>query len=68
MLLRTMVGLAQPRRCLDIGSFTGYTSSAGQPTLATLYRGAFPKVGLHGAVSRRHIQAQRSPTTPELSP
>jgi len=28
MLLRTMVGLAQPRRCLDIGSFTGYTSSA----------------------------------------
>ena len=28
MLLRTLVGLARPRRCLDIGSFTGYGSSA----------------------------------------
>jgi len=28
MLLRTLVGLARPRRALDIGSFTGYASSA----------------------------------------
>jgi len=28
MLLRTLVGLARPRHCLDIGSFTGYASSA----------------------------------------
>merc|ERR1712224_411655 len=28
MLLRTLVGLARPRRALDIGSFTGYGSSA----------------------------------------
>ena len=28
MLLRTLVGLARPRACLDIGSFTGYASSA----------------------------------------
>jgi predicted O-methyltransferase YrrM len=27
-LLRTMVGISRPRRCLDIGSFTGYSSSA----------------------------------------
>ncbi len=28
MLMRTLVGLARPRRALDIGSFTGYGSSA----------------------------------------
>jgi len=28
MLLRTLVGLARPRKALDIGSFTGYASSA----------------------------------------
>jgi len=28
MLLRTLVGLARPRRALDIGSFTGYATSA----------------------------------------
>jgi len=28
MLLRALVGLARPRRCLDIGSFTGYATSA----------------------------------------
>jgi len=28
MLLRTLVGLSRPRRALDIGSFTGYASSA----------------------------------------
>lgn len=28
MLLRTLVSLSQPRRCLDIGSFTGYSTSS----------------------------------------
>ena len=28
LLLRTLVALAHPRRCLDVGSFTGYSSAA----------------------------------------
>tara|TARA_B110001452_G_scaffold246701_1_gene232218 strand:- start:130 stop:1230 length:1101 start_codon:yes stop_codon:yes gene_type:complete len=28
MLLRTLVALAQPRQCLDVGCFSGYTSAA----------------------------------------
>jgi len=28
MLLRTLVGLSQPRQCLDVGCFSGYTSAA----------------------------------------
>ena len=28
MLLRTLVGLTQPRRCLDVGTFTGFAASA----------------------------------------
>jgi len=28
MLLRTLVSIAQPRRCLDVGSFTGYSASS----------------------------------------
>ena len=28
MLLRTLVALSQPRQCLDVGCFSGYTSAA----------------------------------------
>jgi len=27
MLLRTLVALSQPRQCLDVGCFSGYTSA-----------------------------------------